>query len=80
MYAIVGPFSSGQSRNLETLKFDEDRVEYAKINYNVIAQNCSPVSPVGKGTDEGIISYSLVPRSIPIQIFRAGNGPGDKAY
>ena len=54
VYAIVGPFSSDQSRTLETFKFDENRIEYAKINYNVMAQNPTPISSVEKATDEGI--------------------------
>ena len=41
MYAAVGPFSSGQSRSRETFILDDDRVEYARINYNVMAQNCT---------------------------------------
>ena len=41
MYAAVGPFSSGQSRPLETFILDDDRVEYAQINYNIMAQNCT---------------------------------------
>ena len=43
MYAVIGPFSNGQSQSLETLELD-DRVEYATINYNVIAQNSLPDS------------------------------------
>ena len=43
MYAVIGPFSNGQSRSLETLELD-DRVEYATINYNVMAQNSLPDS------------------------------------
>ena len=39
MYAAVGPFSSGQSRFLDTFILDDDRVEYAQINYNIMAQN-----------------------------------------
>ena len=35
MYSIIGPFSNGQSQSLETLELD-DRVEYAKINYNLM--------------------------------------------
>ena len=34
VYAIIGPFSSDQSRTSETFKLDEDRVKYAKINYS----------------------------------------------
>ena len=41
VYAAVGPFSSGQSRSLETFILDDDRVEYAQINYNIMAQNCT---------------------------------------
>ena len=41
VYAAVGPFSSGQSRPLATFILDDDRVEYAQINYNVMAQNCT---------------------------------------
>ena len=60
MYAVIGPFSStgNQSRThvKETL---EDRVEYAKINYNLkaIPQNPIPVLPAEKPakseSDEG---------------------------
>ena len=42
VYAAVGPFSSGQSRHLETFVLD-DRVEYAQINYNIMAQNSTSV-------------------------------------
>ena len=35
VYAVIGPLSSDQSRTVETFKLDEDRVEYAQINYNV---------------------------------------------
>ena len=47
VYAVLGPFSSNQSQILKTsiLNFDESRVEYAKINYNItVPQN--PVVPV----------------------------------
>ena len=43
MYAVIGPFSNGQSQSLETLELD-DRVEYAKINYNLMVQNSLPDS------------------------------------
>ena len=43
MYAVIGPFSNGQSQSLETLELD-DRVEYATINYNFMAQNSLPDS------------------------------------
>ena len=68
VYAIVGPFSSDQSRTLETLKFDENRIEYAKINYNVMVQNPTPVSSVEKATDEGItpILSSTSPAPFPV--------------
>ena len=68
VYAIVGPFSSDQSRTLETLKFDENRIEYAKINYSVMVQNPTPVSSVEKATDEGItiIVSSTSPAPFPV--------------
>ena len=43
VYAAVGPFSSGQSRSLKTFLLDDDRVEYAQINYNVMAQKSTSV-------------------------------------
>ena len=62
VYAIVGPFSSCQSRTLETLKLDEDRVEYAKINYSIMPQNPTHASSDKKATDEGItITLTLSP-------------------
>ena len=51
VYAVLGPLSSNQSQNLKTsmLNFDENRVEYAKINYNItVPQNPVPVSSVEK--------------------------------
>ena len=51
VYAIIGPFSSDQSRTSETFKLDEDRVKYAKINYSIMAQNPTPVSSDEKATD-----------------------------
>ena len=68
VYAIVGPFSSDQSRTLETLKFDENRTKYAKINYNVMVQNPTPVSSVERATDQGItiIVSSTSPALFPV--------------
>ena len=51
VYAIIGPFSSYQSQTVETLKLDEDRVEYAKINYSIMPQNPTPVLSGEKATD-----------------------------
>ena len=51
VYAVLGPFSSNQSQNLKTsiLNFDENRVEYVKIKYNVtVPQNPVPVPSVEK--------------------------------
>ena len=54
IYAVIGPLSSDQSRTLETFKLDDDRVEYAQINYNVMTQNPMPdSSTVEKATNEG---------------------------
>ena len=54
IYAAIGPLSSDQSRTLETFKLDDDRVEYAQINYNVMTQNPMPdSSTVEKATNEG---------------------------
>ena len=59
VYAVIGPFSSDQSRTLETVKFDEDRVEYAQINYSVMTQNPMPdSSTVDKATNEGKYYYT----------------------
>ena len=63
VYAVIGPFSSNRPRTLETLNFDEDRVEYAKINYNIIVpQNPTLVSAEKTmESDEGIIEiYTLI--------------------
>ena len=63
VYAVIGPFSSNRLRTLETLNFDEDRVEYAKINYNIIVpQNPTLVSAEKTmESDEGIIEiYTLI--------------------
>ena len=51
VYAVIGPFSSCQSQTVETLRLDEDRVEYAKINYSIMPQNPTPVSSGEKVTD-----------------------------
>ena len=51
VYAIIGPFSSDQSRTSETFKLDEDRVKYAKINYSIMPQNPIPVPSDEKATD-----------------------------
>ena len=51
VYAIIGPFSSDQSRTSETCKLDKDRVKYAKINYGVMPHNPTPVSSDEKATD-----------------------------
>ena len=51
VYAIIGPFSSDQSRTSEIFKLDEDRVKYAKINYSIMPQNPTPVSLDEKATD-----------------------------
>ena len=51
VYAVLGSLSSNQSQNLKTsiLNFDESRVEYAKINYNItVSQNPVPVPSVEK--------------------------------
>lgn len=51
VYAVLGPLSSERSQNLKTsvLNFDENRVEYAKINHNItVPQNPIPVSSVEK--------------------------------
>ena len=64
VYAVIGPFSSNKSRILvgETFRLDENRVEYAKINYNITPQNLTPVSLIEKTieSDEGrsiIVQY-----------------------
>ena len=64
VYAAVGPFSSGQSRPLETFVLDDDRVEYAQINYNIMAQNSTSVDEAkfnAKGKKDD---------TIPCQYFR----------
>jgi hypothetical protein len=53
VYAVVGPFSSGRSRILETFQLDEDRVEYAQINYKVMAQKPTPVDDEANFNAEG---------------------------
>ena len=62
VYAVIGPFSSNQSRTLETSKLDENRVEYAKINYNIMPQNPTSVSSIEKTTesDEGRSIHVIV--------------------
>ena len=70
VYAVLGPLSSNPSQNLKTsvLNFDENRVEYAKINYNItVPQNPVPVSSVEKPvkSDKGRFSSqanSYIPR------------------
>ena len=48
MYAVLGPLSSNHLKT-SILNFDENRVEYAKINYNItMPQNPVPVSSVEK--------------------------------
>ena len=56
VYAVIGTLSSNQSRALETFKCDKDRVEYAKINYNIVPQNPIVVSSAEKPieSDESI--------------------------
>jgi hypothetical protein len=49
----VGPFSSNRSQALETFKLDDERVEYAQINYNVMAQKPTPVDDEANLNTEG---------------------------
>ena len=69
VYAVIGPFSSNKSRTLETFKLEENRVEYAKINYKSMPQNPIPVSSVEKVTesDEGrsIVVIALFSGPLP---------------
>ena len=76
VYAVLGPFSSNRSQTLETHKLDEDRVEYAKINYNVVPQNPTPVSSAEKPakSDEGT---SIASFSSTKFIESTRNGPGN---
>ena len=81
VYAIVGPFSSCQSRTLETLKLDEDRVEYAKINYSIMPQNPTHASSDKKATDEGItITLTLSPMACNIEKLGMGLGIMEVSY
>ena len=51
VYALIGPFSSDQSRTSETFKLDENKVKYAKINYSIMPQNPTSVSSDEKAID-----------------------------
>jgi hypothetical protein len=61
VYAIVGPFSSNWSQALETFHLDEDRVEYAQINYNVMAQKPMPVDDEANLNAEGKQDHINIP-------------------